>query len=134
MKVSTKTHPLVYRVVGMVAACGTMPWHVGPNAAFRVFPRSEVPLPAPCKVTGDLLRNGVDGVNTEKCNLSHVSALLMQLGAEISTPGANYTDMECQDLGNRVEYLAGQLDRHMADLEKSVETIDEGRARLHCGE
>jgi hypothetical protein len=58
----------------------------------------------------------------------------MQLGDEIGTPGANYDDMQCQDLGNRVEYLAGQLDRHIADLTKSVETIDEGRARLHRGE
>jgi hypothetical protein len=134
MKVSTKTHPLVYRVVGMIGAPDALPWQDGPSAAFRLFPRSETPLEVPSKVTPDMLTLGMDGANQEKHNFGHAIALLALLGDEISAPESGRTDIEWQELGNRVEYVVGQLERHVLDLGKSLDTIDEARARLRRGE
>lgn len=60
----------------------------------------------------------------QRYRLGHLSALLRLLADEIGEPHAERTDLEWQDLGLRVEYVADLLAEHVDDLERALETLE----------
>lgn len=59
-----------------------------------------------------------------RLDLGHAVALLEMLGDHIASPRLCPDELECQDLGLRVEYLARQIARHTEELGKELEKIE----------
>lgn len=69
----------------------------------------------------------------ERFKIGHAVALLEMLGEHIGRPGVCPDDLECQELGLRVEYLAQQIGRHAEDLHKELRKIEAAAMALGRG-
>ena len=71
----------------------------------------------------------IEEASRQRFNLGHLGKLLLSLGEEIGEPHAERTDLEWQDLGLRVEYLANQLGAHVEALDEALDVIEEAHER-----
>ena len=72
------------------------------------------------------LSEGEQAARTERFNLGHLSKLLLSLGEEIGEPRFDepLTDLDCQDFGLRVEYVAHLIEVHADALAKALDIIE----------
>ncbi len=68
-------------------------------------------------------------VNDERYRIQHAAALLLMLGDDIGTPFSGRSDLEQQELGARVEYLAEQIEAHCKALGAGLEALIEAAQR-----
>jgi hypothetical protein len=73
------------------------------------------------------LAGAIESASEQRFNLGHLGRLLLSLGDEIGTPHSGRTDLEWQDLGLRVEYLAKVLLDHVDALDEALEVIEEAQ-------
>jgi len=79
----------------------------------------------------DVTRSAADD---ERIKIGHAVALLLMLGEHIGRPGLCPEDVECQDLGLRVAYLAQQIVRHAEDLDNDLQEIESAVMALERGD
>ena len=77
-----------------------------------------------CTTAVDRLSAGQQAARTERFNLGHLSKLLHLLGEEIGYPSDERTDLECQDWGLRVEYIASLIEVHVSALGEALDIIE----------
>ena len=74
-----------------------------------------------------------DKAHAEVFGLQHLAALMALMAEHVGGPGKDWSDMEMQEIGNRIEYLGGLVRRH-ADV--TSDTLGEMRStaeRLQWG-
>ena len=69
-----------------------------------------------------------------RLDLRHAVVILEMVGDHIATPGLCPEDLECQELGLRVEYMARVIARHTEDLAKELEKIEVALLAMSRGE
>jgi hypothetical protein len=88
----------------------------GNNTASRA-PRASVAIVTftPAKAA-EIICRLEDKACVEAYGLGHLAELLLLFGDHVGTPGAGWTNLDTQEIGNRVEYLGEQVKRHAAAI------------------
>ena len=86
-------------------------------------------------ITDDVakIKAASDDASDDRFDIGHAAALLLMLGNHISNPGADRSDLEWQGLGNHVEYLGQQIQRHCESSGSALEDIEAAARRLRVG-
>src|SRR5580704_5666710 len=64
-----------------------------------------------------------DEVSAEAYGLGHLGELMELMGDCVGTPGAGWTNLQMQQIGLRIEYMAGLVKRHAEVIGKALGEI-----------
>jgi len=89
----------------------------------------------------DILCRLEDEAHAEVFGLQHLSELMGVWGDHVGTPYAGWSNMDMQEIGNRIEYLGGLVKRHadaisntLGEVRSTAERLPKAGAELVEGE
>jgi hypothetical protein len=74
-----------------------------------------------------------DEASAEAYGLGHLGELMELFGDCVSTPYAGWTNMQMQQIGLRIEYMAGLVKGHAEAIGKTLEEIRDTAGRMQEG-